>query len=937
MPSVEDLDIISDFIAEAKDAVKSFERDLLRLEAEPQDPTSLGSLFRTIHSLKGTSGLLGFGNLERINHRAEDLLDKLRKGQMTLSADIIDALFNVLDTTKAAVAHIGEHNREPDDDYAAVTQTIDFLLDKAPPPPPLVGEIPEIGADVFQAALEIRGDSLRVNVATLDKLVSLAGELVLSRNQMLALAQTAADTKFSQISHRIDGITNDLSETVMRTRMTNIGTVFSKLPRLVRDLAKTAGKQVSLTITGEETELDRSIVEIINEPLIHIVRNAIDHGIEKPQARAEKLKTPEGQLNVSAYHAEGMVHVEVYDDGAGMDLEAIKLKAVEKGLISAEGVQTLDEHELRQLVFLPGLSTADQVTTISGRGVGMDVVAMSIKKVGGSIDIDTEPELGTSVLITMPLTLAIIPALMVTVDRQQFAIPQVHIAEHVSLSTQDQELIQTTGGAQVFPRREHILPLIRLHEVIGLTPPDTKPRDILVLDLGKKRFGLAVDRVLDTEEIVIKPLSRHFAKTKCFSGATILGNGQVALVLDTAGIVGTLGLKLEDDDYQAATDATHDADRPQAIIFWRDPDQRMALPVSAMNRIRKVGPDSIQTAGTRRVFLSVQTAVPVVNLDAHLGLTPMPRESVNFALLIERKGRTAAVLATEIIDTAPIPLQIDAEVWPVKGVQGAATIDGQTTIFLEPDDLVDMLDSPAAAIYGPSEITGEPEPEPVKTRTELVLDIDENVEIDVEPKEKPAAEPIEVAPEPAEAQTELVLDIEPLKPFESEIEFSAEPIVEPEPDEDHGRPAGLAIDFEPPEPADDVARRFRPKTILLVDSSPFLRALTRSYLEEEGFRIIEAEQPGSAMGLMRNDPADLIITDLRLPQTTGYQFSRDIKNSFKDAKVLALTTLPGEEDHDLGRQSGIDEFLVKGARGPLITAVSRILAEVQTLPPESEQ
>ena len=387
--------------------------------------------------------------------------------------------------------------------------------------------------------------SIRVDVGLLDELVDLAGELVLARNQLSQFAATSDNRALLNTIQKLSMITSELQEGVMQTRMQPISTIWGKFPRLVRDLALRCEKDIRLEQFGEDTELDRTLLEAIRDPLTHLIRNAVDHGVEPPAVRQRHGKPRQGYVQLRAYHESGQVHMEITDDGGGIDLQRVRQRALDRGLISTQQAGVISDHELSQLIFLPGFSTAEQVTAVSGRGVGMDVVRTNVEQVGGSIELQNRPGLGTTVRITIPLTLAIIPALIVTCQTESFAIPQVGVLELLSFPAETAaQAIEWVHDTPVYRLRGQLLPIVHLAEVLQFPPATNADRrvQLVVLQNGGRPFGLVVDEVINTQEIVVKPMGRLLQGIPVFVGATILGDGTVALILDATGLSRQAGL-----------------------------------------------------------------------------------------------------------------------------------------------------------------------------------------------------------------------------------------------------------------------------------------------------------------------------------------------------------------------------------------------------------
>src|SRR5665213_3369734 len=527
-------EIVKEFLIESAENLDKLDRDFVTLEKNPGDKELLSSIFRVVHTIKGTCGFLGFQKLESVTHAGENILGKLRDGKLVMNADRTSALLALVDAVRKMLAEIEKTEKDGDGDYDNLISALTHLLKDGAagkskpvwaeqPDPVLVSDESLLtetssGKEISKTAnraVETSGVSetaIRVEVGLLDRLMNLVGELVLARNQILQFSSTQESAGLGNAPQRLSWITSELQEGIMKTRMQPIGNVWSKFPRVVRDLAAACGKKVRLEMEGKETELDKTLIEAIKDPLTHIVRNSIDHGIESPEKRREAGKDEEGLLSLKAYHEGGQVNIEIVDDGGGISSDKIRDKAISKGLISPESAKQMSERELFNLIFLPGFSTAEKVTHVSGRGVGMDVVKTNIERINGVIDIQSKPGQGTTLKIKIPLTLAIIPALMVTSKNNRYAIPQVNLLELVRLEEdQIQKEIQLIHGAPVYQLRGHLLPLVFLNQELALSDGldlALNSLNIVVLKAGDHQFGLVVDAVNDTQEIVVKPLTK---------------------------------------------------------------------------------------------------------------------------------------------------------------------------------------------------------------------------------------------------------------------------------------------------------------------------------------------------------------------------------------------------------------------------------------------
>jgi two-component system chemotaxis sensor kinase CheA len=603
-------ELTREFLIESQEGLDRMERCLTELEDRPNDAALLADIFRSVHTIKGTTDFLGFKRLEKLAHSGENLLGMLREGKLTVSAPIITGCLQLLDGLRSILKTIEADGLEGDGADTALIANLEQLQSpvkveepkqaarargssvkvhsarkqvipdepsaeptvlepeavletaSAPPVPsaepalsvpPAAPDAPEAETPRARAAsgTSAAESTLRVDVTLLNRMMNLVGELVLTRNQVLQA--TSTDPKMTLLSRRLDMVTADLRESVMRARMQPVSNVFSKMPRMVRDLPQSLHRRVRLQMEGQETELDKSLLEAIKDPLTHAVRNSLDHGIESPEVHEAAGKDPEGTLRLRAMQEGSHVIIEVSDDGAGIAVEKVRAKAVERGLISADRAALQPERELLQLIFLPGFSTAAAVTNVSGRGVGMDVVRTNVERIGGKVEIDSRVGKGTTLRLRIPLTLAIIPALIVRSVQQSFALPQGALSELVHVSPeQAATMIEWIEDAPLYRLRGKLLPLVFLDRLLmpDATRDSVRDRDssIAILDADGRRFGLVVDGLADPEEIVVKPLSVALKGIGLYSGATVLGSGDLALILDPGAIALKAGVTMSGEE-----------------------------------------------------------------------------------------------------------------------------------------------------------------------------------------------------------------------------------------------------------------------------------------------------------------------------------------------------------------------------------------------------
>ncbi len=580
--------------------------------------------------------------------------------------------------------------------------------------------------------------NIRVAVSVLDRLMNLAGELVLGRNQLLQTLGSGDLRAIESVSGRIDQITTDLQETIMRTRMQPVGNVLGKFTRVVRDLSRQLGKQVQLEIEGKEVELDKTIIESIGDPLTHLVRNSLDHGIESPAVRAQAGKTTMGTVRLRALHQEGKVLLVVEDDGAGIDAAKLKRKAVEKGLITADVADAMTQREALQLIFAPGFSTAEQVTAVSGRGVGMDVVKTNFERLGGHVEIDTVVGRGTTITVRLPLTLAIIPSLITSCGGQRFAVPQGNIRELVRVGAAEHaERISRVNRSEVLRLRGTLLPLVRLDSVLTRTGPSTGSSgsddsatkslatgvtNIVVVETGRLRYGLVVDRLHDSEEIVVKPLGRHLKGIRFLAGSTVLGDGRVAMILDVGGLARRSKLS-EIQDRAVRTQHAEAADRQEAeriptLLFTNHPREWFGVPMSVVSRIERVRAEQIDSVAGREVLQYRGNTLTLVSLENCVPARPRPDQTMLNIIVFKHGTREMGLIAPTVVDIRELPSEIDTGAFKAPGVLGSLIVDGHTLRFLDVFDLGNTQHAVgrAAADQNPATTGDAAQPAPTKPR-----------------------------------------------------------------------------------------------------------------------------------------------------------------------------------------------------------------------------
>lgn len=634
-------DLTKEFFAESLEGLDQMDRCLVDLEARPHDTELLGEIFRVVHNIKGTTGFLGFPRLERLAHAGEHLLSGLRDGRFIANEEVISCLLRLADGLREILVLIektgNEGARREDDDAAflALMRELDARATSGPlaapeevrhsAPQPVVHGSPNVATVVSSEK------TLRVDVDVLNRMMNLVGELVLTRNQLLQGRVDGGTTP--ELARRLDAVTADLRETVMQARMQPIGHLFSKFPRMVRDLARNCEKKVRVEFSGQDTGLDRSLLEAIKDPLTHALRNAIDHGIECPAERLKASKCVQGFLSLRAFHQNGSVVIELADDGAGMSPRLLREKAAKRQLITADQASSMNDRDALQLIFLPGFSTAEAVTHVSGRGVGMDVVRANVERVGGTVEIESVEGKGTVVRLRLPLTLAIVRALIVRSAGQSFCLPQSALLELVYVPAREaSEAIHCMGEAELYRLRDDLMPLVRLDRLLGLSCDGARQRTgkeegfyLVVLESEGCRYALMVDDLRAPEEIVVKPLSPVLRDIGAFSGATVLGTGMLALILDVPALGARACVRKRSDEtprIQPET-ATQSPESTPFLIFedrvGARPAERMALPLAAVERIEAFPLSDVEFANGQPLLQYRGALLPLEDRSGRLG------------------------------------------------------------------------------------------------------------------------------------------------------------------------------------------------------------------------------------------------------------------------------------------------------------------------------
>ncbi len=566
-------------------------------------------------------------------------------------------------------------------------------------------------------------DTIRINLSILDKLMTLAGELVLVRNQHLMRFSDTSDAASRGISQRLDIVTSELQETIMRTRMQPVGNVLGKLPRIVRDLTQKLGKRIELELVGEDVELDKTILETLADPLTKIIRNRCDHGVESAEVRVMAGKHGGGRILVRAFHEGGQINIEIADDGGGINPEKVKAKALSMGIVTKEQLSQMSEKEVIRLITRPGFSTAEKVTEVSGRGVGMDVVMSSIEKMGGTLDIVSNLGAGTTMIMRLPLTLAIIPCLIVNVSGQRYAIPQVNLEELVCLYDDDiRKRIECENNQEVYRLRDRLLPMVRLDEAFARAEaftPEVKceiterhrldlerqaaegklrgSMTFAVVKVGPDRFGLIVDNVLGTEEIVVKPMHSALKSLKIYSGATVMGDGKCALILDIDGLAAHAGLDFSDSSKDSAargkSASARAAEETQTVLLFKNgPDEQFAVPLPLIRRIERIQRSEIERAGDREFIPLDGVPTRILRIDKVFKVSPCVEKDEMFLIVPKHCSRPFGILMSSLIDITNSPLNLNTDSMAEDGILGSSMLRGHLTLYPDIYRMIERLE-----------------------------------------------------------------------------------------------------------------------------------------------------------------------------------------------------------------------------------------------------
>lgn len=720
-------ELLKEFLTEAGEQIEAASTQIVALERDPEDMTLIAGIFRLVHTIKGTCGFLGLERLQRLTHAAESLIGALRDGAKA-NPDIVTAILASADRIKAILAELEETGSEgaaDDSDVIATLESYVALCKDAPaeapsPTPDTVAEIapshetstfeaekaagqddtahaPVAASGASDAASGKRAETIRIRLGALERIMELASELVLTRNQLLEITRQSDDENMKSPLQRLSATTSDLQDAVMRARMQPVERVFANLPRMVRDLAAGLNKKIDLVTEGGDTELDRQLIELIRDPLTHLVRNCADHGIEPPEERILLGKPAAGTVRVSASHEAGQISIEISDDGRGLNKARIQEKALALGLVDAQKLKSMSDEEIYRIIFSPGFSTAEQVTNVSGRGVGMDVVRENIQAIGGSVALTSIPGRGSHFALKIPLTLAIAPALIVEASGQRFALPQIAVVEAVGLKDGEHR-IEFVQGAKILQLRDSVLPIASLAELLHLDAPvqpgGASEQLAVVMRVGAHSFGLIVDAVTDVQEIVVKPMSGSLQHLAAFSGHTILGDGSVVLILDPNGMREALGVEMARE--ASARDIDHErAAEPETmrlIQFRAGSGLDKVLPLSNVARIETVSSACIEQSNGAMLMRRQDRLMPIVAATHDV----MVKDGDNIVFVIAPDGEPFGLLVDCIIDIFEESLDVEVA-GDTPGIIGAAHLNGRVVELLDIAFFIEILRAPRAS------------------------------------------------------------------------------------------------------------------------------------------------------------------------------------------------------------------------------------------------
>jgi two-component system chemotaxis sensor kinase CheA len=905
---IQNEEFIQEFVQEAKSHVDNVESGLLRLNEDCSNTETINDIFRAVHSIKGSAGFFNLKKIISLSHTFENIFGDVRNGSLSITAEMIDILLQTNDILKVMIEDVSKsedtditdlesrlsgiltwtakHEEHTSSDTGkdiktdsgadskakteknskANTQKNSTANTEAVPEREQVSpavseqeateEKPPAREDTAKSSSSPQvEDSIRVNVTLLNTILNLTSEMVLGRNQLLRATEPHRKdiAGIDAILQNIDHITTELQEKVMQTRMQPIDKVFSKFPRTIRDLSKKLNKDIELRLEGKEVELDKSIIEALGDPLTHLVRNAADHGLELPEVREKAGKPRQGTIILKAYHESGYVNIDIIDDGAGINVERVKEKAIEKRLISMSEAGALSEQEILSLLFKPGFSTVEKVTDLSGRGVGMDVVKTNIEKLGGTVEILTRQSKGTTFRLLLPLTLAIIPSLIVQVEGQRFALPQVNLQEIVRLKTGDAvRKTEYVNNAEVLRLRGRLLPIVHLADALGVRRTfadpvtneikterrkhlvDARRREaalsadgdrrlsdrniirILVLKIGSKRLGIAVDAILGSEEILVKPLPAYIKDCKCYSGVTIMGDGRTALILDTEGIIGKTGLRFTDNsgdkDQNTLDEETESLREQQNLLLFRSSGpELLAVDLSMVSRVEEIKWEDVEQIGDMEYIRFRGAPLRLIRPEDFISIGKCEKKKDKLYVIIPKLvSNPMGILIREIHDTLHTYVKLAGDNIQSDCLIGSAIINDKITLLIDIYELFEKADP-----------------------------------------------------------------------------------------EHHKKPR-----------LPEAERKF---TILLAEDTPFFLKLEKDYIENAGYKVVPCMNGREALHILKQQDIDVLVSDIQMPVMDGLELIKRVRSeeALSAIPAIAVTSLGGEHQKKEGMDAGFDFYQSK--------------------------
>lgn len=880
-----DSPIVKEFLLESQEALSSIGEELTRYEKiahSNTDPELINSLYRKIHTLKGSASFLALNHLESLTHSVETIFDHLREGDFLPTPEMVDLLLESFDACHEILKNIEEKGIEGSEEHILLKSKLESQLEhelikepiKVHTYPTEVNESSTLKTESSIATEDVTKDAkntnhevskrsvqtesqdkpsstdqsqkiskgvvdstVRVNVKLLDKILNVVGELVLNRNQILQLSKETEEPVLAKLSHQLNVITTELQTDIMTTRMQPVGAVFNKFERIVRDLARSQGKKVKLDLQGQDTELDKTLLELIKDPMTHLIRNAIDHGIENPEVRLSKGKTDTGHLSIKTYHAGGQITIEITDDGNGISIERVLQKAVSKNIMTQEEADSCSSTKALNLIFHPGFSTAEKVTNISGRGVGMDVVKSNIEKIGGQCEVHSVEGEGTVFKLKIPLTLAIIPALIVKGGGETFAIPQKNLIELVLLEDNNCSLIEKIHDSEFFRLRGDLIPIFRVNNSLGLTK-ELEPSDsfsIVVLQSDTGTYGLIVDEILDTQEIVVKPLSHKLKVGNIYAGATIMGDGAVALILDTQGLFNLMDEgqadSQTDNKYLEEDIKAHiDIDVEELLLFELKDKRKYGIPLCLVSRLEEFSHEQIEVSGKQKLIRYREMAMALIDVNEHVSYDNIKSlnshdENIYPCIVSNIKGRNFGFLVDNILDIGKAESAIDYSTTTSDNLMGTTYVNGHIVTIIDIHSIIHEL---------------------------RLVKVDPTLE------------------------------------------------------------------------------NYKARILLAEDSILYQRVIQET-LESNGYYVVLAENGEEAFNYINsNEKFDLVITDIEMPKMNGFDLTKKIRSlsAFKNIPIIAVTTRVSDSDLMKGKEVGITEHLKKLDQEEVLRSVKKYMTNI---------